>query len=320
MIEPKYGQIDPSTPEGRKAVGEGNRASWNVATKAHNSHKKDQAKFFRDGGSKLYPEEIGLLGDVKGKKVLHLQCNAGQDTLSIANLGGVVTGVDISDEAIDFARKLSADSGVPGTFHRADVYDWLEEAANGDERWDIVFCSYGAIIWLADLGSWAKGFAKLLKPGGRFVTVEFHPVEMMFETDYSHRYPYSTRGKPITWDDGILDYVAEFGPDDMPYEYVEGETEFSKPASVPRVCLEPRRDRHRPPRRRPHPRIADRVRLLQLPHLQRDETARQRPLDRQGRRPGLPHDVLDLSRNARLTLTVAPRARRRRSVPCPRQF
>ena len=229
MIEPKYGQIDPTTPEGRKAVGEGNRASWNVATKAHNSHKKDQAKFFREGGHKLYPEELELLGDVKGKKVLHLQCNAGQDTLSIANLGGIVTGVDISDEAIDFARQLSADSGVPGSFHRADVYDWLGEAAKRDERWDIVFCSYGAIIWLADLDAWAKGFAKLLKPGGRFVTVEFHPVEMMFETDYSHRYPYSTRGKSITWDDGILDYVAEFGPEDMPYEYVEGETEFSNP-------------------------------------------------------------------------------------------
>jgi SAM-dependent methyltransferase len=229
MIEPKYGQIDPSTTEGRKAVGEGNRASWNVATRAHNSHKKDQAKFFGEGGNKLYPEEIALLGDVRGKKVLHLQCNAGQDTLSIANMGGIVTGVDISDEAIDFARKLSADSGVPGTFYRADVYDWLEEGANGDERWDVVFCSYGAIIWLADLDSWATGFAKLLKPGGRFVTVEFHPVEMMFETDYSHRYPYSTHGTPITWDDGISDYVAEFGAEDMPYEYAEGETEYRNP-------------------------------------------------------------------------------------------
>lgn len=229
MIEPKYGQIDPSTPDGRKAVGEGNRASWNVATRAHNSHKRDQAKFFREGGNKLYTEEMDLLGDVNGKEVLHLQCNAGQDTLSIANLGGIVTGVDISDEAIDFARQLSADSGVPGTFHRADVYDWLAEAAKGEERWDIVFCSYGAIIWLADLDTWAKGFAKLLKPGGRFVTVEFHPVEMMFEADYSHRYPYSTRGQPITWDDGVGDYVAEFGAEDMPYEYVEVETDYQNP-------------------------------------------------------------------------------------------
>ena len=194
MVEPRYGELDPSTPEGRRAVGEGNRLSWNEATKAHNSHKADQAKFFREGRSKLYDEELGLLGDVEGKSVLHLQCNSGQDTLSIAQMGGVVTGVDISDEAIDFARKLSADSGVPGTFHRADVYDWLADAAEKDERWDIVFCSYGAIIWLGDLTTWANGLAKLLKPGGRFITVEFHPIEMMFEGDDSHHDAYSTRG------------------------------------------------------------------------------------------------------------------------------
>jgi SAM-dependent methyltransferase len=229
MIQPRYGEVDPSTPEGRRAVGEANRASWNEATKAHNTHKKDQAKFFREGGNKLYTEEIGLLGDVRGKSVLHLQCNAGQDTLSIANIGGIVTGVDISDEAIEFARGLSAESGVPGTFHRADVYDWLEEAARADERWDIVFCSYGAIIWLGDLDAWAKGIAAVLKPGGRFVTVEFHPIEMMFETDYSHRYPYSTGGKSITWPDGIGDYVAEFGAEDMPYEYEEGVVGFQNP-------------------------------------------------------------------------------------------
>lgn len=228
-IEPRYGQLDPSTPEGLRAVGEGNRASWNEATKAHNTHKRDQAKFFRDGGNKLYPEDIELLGDVRGKTVLHLQCNAGQDTLSIANMGAIVTGVDISDEAIDFARQLSTDSGVPATFHRADVYDWLEETARGNERWDIVYCSYGAIIWLGDLDAWAKGIAALLKPGGRFATVEFHPVEMMFEIDYSHCYPYSTHGKSITWDDGVGDYVAFFGEKDSPYGYEEGVTGFKNP-------------------------------------------------------------------------------------------
>lgn len=229
MIEPRYGQLDPSTPEGRRAVGEGNRASWNEATRAHNTHKLNQAKFFREGGNKLYTEDIELLGDVRGKSVLHLQCNAGQDTLSIANMGGVVTGVDISDEAIDFARKLSADSRVPATFHRADIYDWLEEAARGEERWDIVYCSYGAIIWLGDLDTWAKGIFGVLKTGGRFVTVEFHPIEMMFETDYSHRYPYSTHGKSITWDDGVGDYVAFFGEKDSPYGYDEGVTNFQNP-------------------------------------------------------------------------------------------
>src|SRR2546427_1403457 len=211
MVEPHY-DFDAATPEARRALHEQNRRSWNEATRAHNSHKADQAKFLREGGNKLFPEEIGLLGELTGKSVLHLQCNSGQDTLCIKQLGAKrVTGVDISDEAIDFARRLSADSGLEAEFHRADVYDWLEEAAKYSERWDVVFCSYGAIIWLSDLGLWARGIASVLKPGGRFVTVEFHPVEMMFEMDLSHRYPYSTHGRPLTWEEGVGDYVEQSG-------------------------------------------------------------------------------------------------------------
>jgi SAM-dependent methyltransferase len=221
--EPRY-EANTSSPEERKALHEQNRLSWNEATKAHNSHKADQAAFFRAGGSKLHGPETELLGDLHGKSVLHLQCNAGQDTLSIKQLGAAnVTGVDISDEAIDFARKLSADCGIPATFHRSDVYDWLDQAAKGPELWDTVFCSYGAIIWLSDLSSWANGIADVLKPGGCFKTVEFHPIEMMFDEGLRHVWPYSTSGgPPMTWDDGIGDYVAESGPSLTPSGWQDG--------------------------------------------------------------------------------------------------
>ena len=233
MVEPRFGELDVSSGEARRALHQQNRLSWNEATKAHNSHKADQAKFFREGGNKLFPEEMALLGDLRGKSVLHLQCNAGQDTLSIVQLGAKkVTGVDISDEAIEFARKLSAEAGMPATFHRADVYDWLEEATKEGERWDVVFCSYGAICWLSDLGAWAKGIAAVLKPGGRFVTVEFHPVAWMFERDYSHRYPYSTEGRPVTWDDGVGDYVGEAGGALSPSGWLEGVKGFRNPHPV----------------------------------------------------------------------------------------
>jgi SAM-dependent methyltransferase len=229
-IEPHY-DADVGTPEARRALHEQNRLSWNEATKAHNSHKANQAAFFRGGGQKLGQPEVGLLGDLSGKSVLHLQCNSGQDTLSIKQLGAAsVTGVDISDEAIEFARTLSADSGVVADFHRADVYDWLAEAAMRDKRWDIVYCSYGAIIWLSDLDAWAKGIATVLGPGGRFVTAEFHPVEMMFDEELRHVWPYSTSGgPPMTWDDGISDYVAEPGPRDSWYRWLDGVENFSNP-------------------------------------------------------------------------------------------
>ncbi len=76
----------------RSDLHEANRLSWNAATRAHNSHKADQAAFFRNGGSTLYPEELQLLGHLDGLRLLHLQCNAGQDSLSLARLGAHVTG------------------------------------------------------------------------------------------------------------------------------------------------------------------------------------------------------------------------------------
>lgn len=216
----------------RKELQEENRLSWNEATKAHNSHKGDQAKFFREGGSTLFPEEIELLGNIAGLSLLHLQCNAGQDTLSLAQLGAVVTGVDISDEAVAFAQKLSEESGIPATFHRADVFDWLEEAAKGNERFDIVFCSYGAVCWISDLSVWAKGIASVLKPGGRFVVVDFHPVSWMFDLDWTHKFPYFTEGKPLTCEEGIGDYVARSGEALTPSGYETGIEKFRNPYQV----------------------------------------------------------------------------------------
>jgi SAM-dependent methyltransferase len=210
----------------RKHLHEENRLSWNVATEVHNSHKADQAKFLREGGSTLFPEEIALLGDIAGKSLVHLQCNAGQDSLSLAKLGAAVTGVDISDTAIDFAQKLSAESGIPATFYRSDVYDWL---ATTSERFDIVFSSYGALVWLSDIETWAKGVASILSPGGRFALVEFHPLIAVFADDWSVKYDYFTDGRVISFENGIGDYVAMSGEALAPSGYLEGVQNFVNP-------------------------------------------------------------------------------------------
>lgn len=187
---------------------EKNRLSWNAATAVHNSHKPDQAAFLRGGGSTLFDEEIALLGDVRGQEVLHLLCNSGQDTLGIATLGASVTGVDISDEAIGFARRLSEDSGIPASFERSDVYPWLDDAIAGGRRFDTVFASYGALCWLSDLDEWMKRVAAVLKPGGRFVCIEFHPVAMIFDEEGKHAFHYSKPEEPLVWDNGVSDYVG----------------------------------------------------------------------------------------------------------------
>jgi SAM-dependent methyltransferase len=190
-----------------RATHEQNRRSWNAITPAHNSHKHDQAGFLRGGGSTLFPEELELLGDVKGLRLLHLQCNCGQDSLSLAALGAEVTGVDISDAAIEFARTLSAESGIAARFERADVLDWLDQAAARDERYDRVFSSYGTIVWLADLPRWARGVASMLAPGGKLVLLEYHPLCWSFDREGKVIEPYFIEG-PIAERHGVDDYVG----------------------------------------------------------------------------------------------------------------
>jgi SAM-dependent methyltransferase len=162
----------------------------------------------RAGGDTLFPEELELLGDLVGKDLVHLQCNSGPDTLCLARRGARCVGVDISDEAVRTARGLSEGSGIPAEFVRDDVYAWLGAAP--EASFDLVFASYGALVWLSDLRGWARGIARILRPGGRLVVMEFHPAGTMLSDDLRPGWPYSTAGRPIRTE-GIGDYVAESG-------------------------------------------------------------------------------------------------------------
>lgn len=212
----------------RRDLHEANRLAWNAATVAHNSHKAGDVEYLRSGGSTLFPEELDLLGDLSRRRLLHLQCNSGHDTLSLAGQGARVTGVDIGDEAIAYARRLSQASGIPGDFHRADVYDWLEEAAARGERYDLAFCSYGALPWLSDIATWARGVAALLAPGGRLVVVEFHPTLWVLDEGWRPRYDYFCRGVPLTLE-GVSDYVGDAGDAMVPWGAAPGVERFTNP-------------------------------------------------------------------------------------------
>lgn len=212
----------------KSALHEENRASWNAATRAHNRHKVDQATYLRDGGRVLFDEELRLLGDIRGKRLVHLQCNSGQDSLELARRGAEVTGVDISDEAIGFARELSEESGIVATFERADIFDWFTETRREEERFDIVFSSYGALCWISDVSEWAKGIARLLAAGGRLVLVEFHPMVNAVDEARCVAHAYSG-GAALRCDDGVHDYVGESGSALAPSGFAQVREPFENP-------------------------------------------------------------------------------------------
>jgi 2-polyprenyl-3-methyl-5-hydroxy-6-metoxy-1,4-benzoquinol methylase len=162
-----------------------NKDLWNEKTKVHVKsvfYEMDANMGFLSHVATLKDIEKNLLGDISGKSILHLQCHFGQDTLSLAKLGANATGVDFSEEAIQTARELNNQLGLDATFICADVYGL---PAVLEQQFDIVFTSYGVIGWLPDMNRWAKTVSHFLKPGGKFVMAEFHPVVWMFDNEFT---------------------------------------------------------------------------------------------------------------------------------------
>lgn len=177
-----------------------NRQSWNNRTDAHLKSEFYDLDGFRNGKTSLNTIELNLLGDIEGKTILHLQCHFGQDTISLSRLGANVTGVDLSDKAIESAIQIAIDTNSNAKFICCDIYDLPNHL---DQKFDIVYTSYGTIGWLPDLDQWANVISKFLKPGGHFIFVEFHPVVWMFDDNFEKiAYRYFNSGATVETENG----------------------------------------------------------------------------------------------------------------------
>jgi SAM-dependent methyltransferase len=170
-----------------------NRDLWNARTGPHLTSEFYAVEPFKDGRSSLNSIEMNLLGDVSGQRILHLQCHFGQDSLSLARSGAQVTGVDLSDAAIAAAQALNAELGLSAEFICCDLYNLAIYLIG--KQFDIVYASYGVLGWLPNLSRWAALVHRYLRPGGRLVLVEFHPVVWMFDNDFTRlQYSYFNTG------------------------------------------------------------------------------------------------------------------------------
>ena len=162
---------------------EENKQSWNKRTAVHKDSAFYDLAGFKNGTSSLKKIELSELGDVKEKTLLHLQCHFGMDTMSWEREGAIVTGVDLSDEAIKLANEVKAELNLKAAFICSNVYDLKDQL---DKKFDIVFTSYGTIGWLPDLDKWAEIVSYFLKPGGTFYIADFHPTLWMMDNDFEH--------------------------------------------------------------------------------------------------------------------------------------
>jgi SAM-dependent methyltransferase len=159
-----------------------NRANWDERVPLHVDSDFYDVPGFLAGADPLRTFEPAELGPVAGKRLLHLQCHFGLDTLAWARRGATVTGLDFSVPAIETARRLATRVGADDArFVTADVYSAPEVLAG--ERFDVVYTGVGALHWLPDLDRWARVITALLAPGGVLYLVEFHPVTDVYADD-----------------------------------------------------------------------------------------------------------------------------------------
>ncbi len=158
-----------------------NRANWDDRARLHvDSPDYRVADFDRpDFLSDAVSFDLHRLGDVAGQRGIHLQCHIGTDTISLSRLGATMTGLDLSPESIDQARRFAERTGVEVDWVVADVYDAvpaLERAGLRSADYDLVYVSLGALNWLPSLTRWAAVVAAVLRPGGRLFIRDVHPL------------------------------------------------------------------------------------------------------------------------------------------------
>jgi 2-polyprenyl-3-methyl-5-hydroxy-6-metoxy-1,4-benzoquinol methylase len=151
-----------------------NRRNWDERAVIHardstGGYRLDR---LRAGEDCLTAIEATELGDICGKRVLHLQCHIGRDTLCLARRGAQVTGLDFSGAALDIARRLAEETGLTANF----VQGTVDEAPHlSPGPFDLVFATWGTLCWLPDMRNWARAVASVLAPGGELYCADFHP-------------------------------------------------------------------------------------------------------------------------------------------------
>src|SRR2546423_8891647 len=124
-----------------------NRAHWDELVALHLGPRGYDLTALRAGRRRLHAIEEAELPPVAGKRILHLQCHFGADSLTLAQRGAEVVGLDFSAPAIAAARGLAAELGLAerARFVEADLYN-ASKAVPQPHGFDLLFVTWEAIL------------------------------------------------------------------------------------------------------------------------------------------------------------------------------
>lgn len=191
----------------------------------------------------LREEEVGLLGEVRGRRVLEVGCGSAPCARWLARQGARPVGLDLSGAMLGHAAEDGRRGGVEVPFVQASG-DCLPFA---DDAFDLACSAFGAVPF-ADSAAVMREVARVLRPGGRWVFAVTHPMRWIFPDDpgpdglrvtqsYFDRTPYvevDGRGRPtyVEHHRTLGDFVGQIAAAGMRLvrlvepEWPEGHTEI----------------------------------------------------------------------------------------------
>lgn len=121
------------------------------------------------------PRLVDFAHGYSGKTVLEIGCGIGTDLVRFARGGAQVTGVDLSQTAIDLARKNFAEHGLTPVELRTANGEALPFA---DNTFDVVY-AHGVVQYTSDPAQLIREAHRVLKPGGQAIFMVYNRVSWL---------------------------------------------------------------------------------------------------------------------------------------------
>ena len=132
----------------------------------------------------------------KNLRVLEIGCGLGTDGAQFAKAGAHYTGVDLTEAAVDLARRRFELDHLPGHFRVADA----ERLDFPDNTFDLIY-SHGVLHHTPDIAAAVREIQRVLRPAGRAVVMLYH------RNSYNYRVNISllrrTGSQLLRWNAGV---------------------------------------------------------------------------------------------------------------------
>jgi SAM-dependent methyltransferase len=158
-----------------------NRRWWDAMA---DEYQAEHGSFLGDADFVWGPEglreaEVGLLGELAGRRILEIGCGAAQCARWLVGQGADVVAFDLSARQLRHARRIDATTGIRVRTVQADA----QCLPFRDGVFDLACSAYGAIPFVADSAAVMCEVARILRPAGRWVFSTSHPFRWCFPDD-----------------------------------------------------------------------------------------------------------------------------------------